>query len=333
MNLSLTADGFKLIYMIYKRHPNPRQPITTEGFAYFWQYAARRQQIYWRQLKGSDVQLTDDPILAKYRFTNVYRASDRVSQYLINQVQGDWSWPDTFARTLVFKFFNRLDTWQYLHDQLGELTLQDVLTQRVDKVLSSIAGKRPLYNPAYIMPPPTWLTGPKFGRHLSLIRWMIEDNAHQRIKEAASLEDAFRVLRNYPSIGDFLAYQFIIDLNYSDHLNFSENEFVTPGPGARRGLRKCFAQTTGLTDSQLIHWTAERQDHEFAQRKLSWKNLWGRPLQLVDIQNIFCEVDKYTRLAKPELARFAPGKRPKQFYHPSNQMISAHFPKKWGLKS
>ena len=39
-----------------------------------------------RKLKGDKFPLTDDLILREYKFTNSYRASDRVSQYLIKNV-------------------------------------------------------------------------------------------------------------------------------------------------------------------------------------------------------------------------------------------------------
>ena len=41
-------------------------------------------------------------------------------------------------------------------------------------------------------------------------------------------------------VGDFLAYQFITDINYSTLTDFSEMEFTVPGPGARDGIHKCF---------------------------------------------------------------------------------------------
>ena len=55
-----------------------------------------------------------------------------------------------------------------------------------------------------------------------------------------SMKAAFSVLASYPGIGAFLAYQYLIDLNYAAGLGFSEMEFVVPGPGARDGIRKCF---------------------------------------------------------------------------------------------
>ena len=160
---------------------------------------------------------------------------------------------------------------------------------------------------------------------------MVSDGAPWKIQSARNMGAAFAVLRRYDSIGDFLAYQFVTDLNYSSHLSFSETEFVVPGPGALRGLRKCFSDPGMLSDEGLLRWTWERQEAEFAARGLQWHGLWGRPLQLVDVQNLFCELDKYTRVALPQLARHAPGKRIKQRYRPTAEPMTAWFPPKWGL--
>ena len=315
------------------RRSGEGKPTVGEGLDYFWRYAAERQQIYLRRQAGEAAPWTDDTVLVKHRFTNVYRAADRVSQYLINKIQydQDWNWKDTFARTLLFKVFNRPRTWEFLVGRFGKIDSRLIEGNRIDQALAEIAGRQPLYNPAYVMPPPRQYKGPKFERHLNLLRQMLKDGAYLKIQAAGSLKEAFEILRSYPSMGDFLAYQFVIDLNYSRHLSFSESEFVVAGPGARRGLRKCFIQSGSLTDSQLIVWTAERQQEEFIRRDLSWQNLGGRALQLIDIQNIFCELDKYTRLARPELARLAPGKRIKQLYRPVLEPLTANFPPKWRL--
>ena len=318
--------------------PPPRQlpptaPATTSGFDCFWVYAAERQQIYWRRLNGQPPPWTDDPVLVNYRFTNVYRAADRVSQHLINQVQaGDWNWTDTFVRTLLFKCFNRIETWQEIVSGLGQPDRHNLFDNRLDRILARRARQGPIYNPAYIMPPPRHYPGPKWQRHLGLIRDMVRADVARQVQSAGRLEAAFEALRSWPSIGNFLAYQWLIDLNYSSHLDFDENEFVVAGPGARRGLNKCFQPDPSWTEADLIGWTADRQEAEFTARQLDWTNLGGRRLQLVDIQNIFCEVDKYTRLTRPDLAHLAPGRRPKQRYRPSRQPVPANFPAKWQLR-
>ena len=308
-------------------------PTTTEGYACYWTFAAERQQVYYRRLAGCSPPLTEDPVISTNRFTNPYRASDRVSQYLISRVQygAEWDWLDTFVRTLVFKIFNRIDTWEHIVQEIGEPDWATLRNGHVDRAIGTVAGKRPLYSAAYIMPPPRSISGPKYLRHLELIRRMVLDGVPGSIQSAGSMEEAFQILRAYESIGDFLAYQFTTDLNYSAHLAFSESEFVVPGPGAIRGLRKCFSDAGGRSDAELIQWTCERQDVEFRDRGLEWHGLWGRPLQLIDVQNLFCEVDKYTRVALPELGGTASRNRIKQRYRPALEPMTAWFPPEWGL--
>src|SRR5262245_56716808 len=81
----------------------------------YWKFAAERQRIFFARALGNSVP-TRDPILAKHKFTNAYRASDRVSQYLIRRVlyEGEQAHREIFFRTLLFKFFNRIETWELL---------------------------------------------------------------------------------------------------------------------------------------------------------------------------------------------------------------------------
>ena len=59
-----------------------RPPHPGPGFDVYWAFAAERQKIYRRRLDGrTGAELTSDPVLSTHRFTNAYRASDRVSQY------------------------------------------------------------------------------------------------------------------------------------------------------------------------------------------------------------------------------------------------------------
>ncbi len=311
-----------------------RPPTPGPGFDVYWQFAAARQDVYRKRLDGlTGAALTTDPVLGNYRFTNAYRASDRVSQYLITNVIYDKArdWPETFARVLVFKLFNRVETWEHLRSSVGEVGTAALMSGALDEALAALPPKKPIYNAAYIMPPPRSGTGPKFRRHLSLLRRMLRDRADQRIAESPSMSEAFDVLTSYESIGPFLAFQYLIDLNYTPHLNFSEADYVVAGPGALRGIRKCFRDLGDYTPADTIKWVAEQQEEAFRKRDLAWLDLWGRPLQLIDAQNLFCEVDKYTREAHPELSALAAGSRIKQRYTPAGPPPTAWFPPKWGV--
>jgi hypothetical protein len=145
------------------------------------------------------------------------------------------------------------------------------------------------------------------------------------------MRQAFEVIRSYQMIGDFLAYQFVTDVNYSTVTDFSESEFVIPGPGARDGVRKCFKSLGGLDESGVIRRVAESQQEEFTRFGVAFRSLWGRPLQFIDCQNLFCEVDKYARIAHPEAKGISGRTRIKQVYAPNFEPIDYWYPPKWGI--
>jgi hypothetical protein len=64
---------------------------------------------------------------------------------------------------------------------------------------------------------------------------------------------------------------------------------------------------------------------------LNFPGLKGRRLQLIDCQNLFCEVDKYARLVHPEIAGYSRRARIKQRYVPTYQAVTSWFPPSWGI--
>jgi len=311
-----------------------RELHPTLVFDTYWRFAAARQQIYDARLAGHAPPWTRDPILAAHRFTNCYRAADRVSQFLITRVsyRGDQGWEEVFFRTLLFKIFNRVSTWRLLTGRLGEVTWVGYDFAAYGKILDEAltAGER-LYSAAYIVPPPPLGETRKHRNHLRLLELMMSDRAPEKTVGAGSMAAAFHVLTRYPGIGAFLAYQFLIDLNYSAGLGFSEMEYVVPGPGARDGIRKCFGSAADGMEAELIRYMADTQEQHFARLGLPFPGLRGRPLQLIDCQNLFCEVDKYARAAHPDVAGISGRTRIKQAYRQDAVPLTAWFPPKWGL--
>jgi hypothetical protein len=156
---------------------------------------------------------------------------------------------------------------------------------------------------------------------------MLDVGLVARIEKSSSMAELFSVLRTFPSIGDFLAMQFATDLNYSTIVDFDEMTFVVAGPGAIRGLKKCFTSWGDYSEAEIIRWTCERQVTEFRRLGLQPVTLQGRALQLIDCQNVFCEVDKYTRASNPEVA--VDRTRIKQRFRPSGDPVTLVLPKKW----
>jgi alpha-glutamyl/putrescinyl thymine pyrophosphorylase clade 1 len=321
---------------IVLRHLSPAK--VSEVYESYWRFAAERQAVFFRRTRSETRPWTDNPVLAIYKFTNAYRASDRVSQYLIRHViyRDDLpnSPPEVFFRILLFKLFNKIETWELLERALGPITFEDYRFAGFDAVLSRAmqTGDR-IYSAAYIMPP----GGRAFGRsakhqnHLLLLERMMADRLAEQLTQIRTMQEAFEKLRAYPTIGNFLAYQFITDINYSELTDFNEMDFVVPGPGARDGLRKCFVDPGGLNEPELIRLMADIQEQEFERLGLTFQSLWGRRLQLIDCQNLFCEVDKYARVAHPQVAGKTGRVRIKQKFDPTPEPIDLFYPPKWKL--
>ncbi len=315
-----------------------KPPIRSSIYDHYWHFAKKRQDIFFSRIQNNNHPWTDDEVLNTFKFTNAYRASDRVSQYLIKNViyKGDQSFEEVFFRCILFKLFNKIETWELLEKHLGEIRFSDYRFNRYDHALTNAMsrGER-IYSAAYIMPSRGIKTthNKKHRMHLELINKMLKDSLPSRISNARSLEEVYKLFLGYPGIGNFLAYQYTIDINYSEITDFNEMDFIIAGPGAKNGIKKCFRETNDLTDEYIIKYVTDRQENEFKALNLNFKDLWGRPLQLIDCQNLFCEVDKYTRVAFPEYSVLTGRYRIKQKFNRNPHPISFWYPPKWGLNN
>ena len=308
---------------------------TTPIYDLFWYFAAERQAIFMNRLAGSTMPWTNDPILQNFRFTNPYRASDRVSQYLIRHVlyEGSQDPVEIFFRTTLFRLFNKIETWEHLINTLGEIAYSEFDVPRFARLFNRMANLiGHIYSSAYILPSPNLGSHKKYVNHLRLIEMMIRDGAAFKIRSAESLNEVFLIIKGYPSLGDFLSFQLAIDLNYSTMLDFSEDDFVMAGPGAKSGIDKCFLDLNGCDYAEVIKSVALSADKEFKKRNFDFKTLWGRKLQLIDFQNLFCEIDKYSRLSHPNICGSSTRKRIKHKYHVNGLPLPQWYPPKWNIR-
>lgn len=302
---------------------------------YYFYFIQERMNIFWRKYNDAGL-LTTDPILQTYKFTNVYRACDRVSQYLIkNVIYQDldrYSPEDVLLRILVFKVFNKIETWEHLNGE-DDITTKTFNVEKLTDTLTRRQQTKPIFSNAYMMAGSHAEYKGIPSKHQVWLQMIedrfIKDKGLRTVLSARSLAEVYSQLREYPLIGDFLAYQYAIDFNYSPYLNFDEDSFVKAGVGAVRGIKKCF-KSYGGTYEDAIRYT---QDHfeAFQERYgfTAFRPLPGREPKLIDLQNCFCETDKYLRAKLPELK--VGNVRIKQHYKPSSERLEYSFPKQWGI--
>src|SRR6267378_1850772 len=165
-----------------------RTVVATTVFDTYWRFAANRQKVFLRRVAGKEPPWTDDPVLAAHRFTNVYRASDRVSQYLISRVlyRGEQTSEEIFFRAILFKLFNRIETWEALEEHLGHPTWKTFDFRQYASVLDAMMerGER-VYTAAYVMPSPPFGSDRKHRNHLRLLQFMMQDRAALRVEHAS----------------------------------------------------------------------------------------------------------------------------------------------------
>ena len=306
-----------------------------EVYDLYWYFACERQNIFWKKLSGKEAPWTDDPILQSFKFCNSYRVNDRVSQYLLKNViynGKQYNNEDMIFRILLFKIFNKEETWELLLKNFGDITLSNFNFKDYSKVLENalLSGIK-IYNDAYIScANKAFGYNRKHDNHLALLDKIFNiDKAHLKIINAKTMKEGFDILKSYPLIGNFMAYQLVTDINYSAVVNWKEDEFTVAGPGSSRGINKCFIDKGKMSNEDIIRYMYEHQDEEFERLNLDFKKIGNRPLQLIDCQNIFCELDKYCREALPNLK--SNRIKIKKKYVAKNNKINYIYPPKWKI--
>jgi alpha-glutamyl/putrescinyl thymine pyrophosphorylase clade 1 len=313
--------------------PEPRPGV----YELYWTFASRRQAAFEARLAGQRWPWSEDWILRTYKFCNVYRAADRVSQYLIRDVAYKVDMritsSDRLFQIVAFRTFSKIKTWEALAQQLdGAPRLEHLRNGEFESALNVAKSENGgLYTGAFILcANKVFGFNEKHRNHVALFKHMfLEDDCAEKLLNASSLEAVVRTLEGYPLIGPFMAYQIAIDLNYSDLLPFDENDYTQAGPGALRGLKKAFVSLGDYSPADAILWMVERQNTEFQRLGLPFNGLFGRQLHGIDCQGLFCELDKYCREAMPEL--ISARSRIKAKYAATGNDIALFFPPKWYL--
>jgi hypothetical protein len=81
----------------------------------------------------------------------------------------------------------------------------------------------------------------------------------------------------------------------------------------------------------VIQACVEGQEMFFEHFKLEPVTLFGRRLHAIDCQNLYCEIDKYARVAHPEFTLSGGRTKIRQALSPSGPLPKPFFPPKWGI--
>ena len=268
-------------------------------------FIIERQCIYIARRAGKDKPWTNDPILRRYRFCNVYRELDTVTRWIAK----NWREPHDGDEHLWFamvvaRYINLPTTLEAIKYPVpwNPAKVRLLLKERREAGLKT-------FNAAYIISTQGQAKD-KIDYVCDFFNEVWANRNMLRPLNGYTLSEYNSMLTGQRNIGSFMSGQIICDLKYANPLcNASDwHTFAVSGPGSRRGLNRVMDRPFKQAWKEL-----DWYQHLIKLRMYINKNLpegWEK-LHAQDLQNCLCEFDKYRR------AKLGEG-RPKQKY-PGNR--------------
>jgi len=264
-----------------------------------WYFLRERQAIYERRMAGEPKPWTQDPILRDYRFTNVDRELDTVTQWIRKNIRQLYMRdPALWFNLAIARFINWPDTLKelgYFH-RWEPARFTEVMAARQ-------ANGQKCYTGAYMVRGD--VQGGLATKHEYLAHkvftplWAAREDVAM-VLGRNSLEEAQTYLVKFFGMGGFMVDQILTDLKYTPVLRHATdwNSFCFAGPGAMRGLNRLAGRPLKSTVSQQQ--ALEEIQVLYAEGlSLGMHNVVPN-YEIHMIENILCECDKHLRVKNGE---------------------------------
>jgi hypothetical protein len=282
----------------------------------FWKFVQERQAIYVRyKLLGMPKNdLTADPILKKYKFTNVFRELDTGTIWQRENFREPYAdHPELFFNIALYRAYNRIAT----AEAIG--FIEDYPTSGTEQIVRDLyATGQPVFTGAYMLT--GTLGGDKIHQVFNICaNYLWEHRKKLEPSPWDTLREAFdRIASKVPGIGPFIAYEIISDLRWTRYLRNAKDiqRWANPGPGAKRGIKRIY--NIPVRDNHSAHKDEYPSDYEGMIKVMKYLmhmlNCVKPPkfpdFEMRDIEHSLCEFDKYERVRTGE-------GRPRSVFNPS----------------
>lgn len=262
--------------------------MNEENFRTFWYWINTRHNIYLKKQANEPKPWSDDPIFQDWKFCNIFRRLDRISDYLIKNVI-EPHWEDDPALILFNIFAFRAFNWPETYEWMGGWQDDWHLPYVQDSLRKRARDEYQMFSPAYIIRgstgEPKWKT---ISNTLNQI-WLDKDVLADYILRNPRLESAFDLImaQKYWCWGQFTTYQVVLDLTYSPILMTASdiNTWCSWGNGALKGLRRIWPDMKPTEALEKMRWL-QAESPKYLESHMPMMNLQ-------DIEFSLCELSKY----------------------------------------
>ena len=253
-----------------------------------------RHRVYLRKAAKQPPPWTDDPILQKYKFTNVYRELDAVTVW----IRKNWREPYANHQNLWFAMcIARQINWPDTLEEIGFPTYKwnPVKAAEIMEAMKDLGLK--VYTGAYMIRADSgeWRSKAEYlcTKVLGEV-WEARADIVPVLTNSNSIEASTECLSQFYGWGGFMAYEVVTDLRWTRYLRNATDimTWANPGPGCCHGLNAIFGRDRNSKPPKKL---LLKEMRYLLKESKKYLERFMPPLEMRDIEHSCCEFDKYWR--------------------------------------
>ena len=311
-----------------RKLPNENEVVCEKNFNEFFDVMLERMLIWKRRfIDEQNRPWSNNNILNKFKFTNVYRMLDRSSQWQIQHILLDESVKgvNLVWKLMVYRMFNNPETFEkgLKFWKNGIPDYKDYDVNEWYEFIQGIkeSGGNPFTN-AYLTNSASYPGLTRVESYTQKILPILHKSVpelYELMLKAKKPEEIIDFLTSLPSCGMFMAHEYYQDFTYiaifrdDNFFKFTQDDFTNVGPGASLGIRLIFPKLKGKGQKQGIYWLKEFAEEELEKARvrlgvdsvpyIQWNKKKGEfeitnkcNISLHQIEMWLCEYQKYWKM-------------------------------------
>lgn len=272
------------------------KPENIDAFMY---YVHERESIRQKKELNSPLPWTTDPILSKYKFTNIKRQYDKTTRHF-KKIYDQHSDPyEIFLNAVIHRFFGTIEfadaigwqrTWQ-------PEAIKDIARTRLNAKQRVFTGAYVIANNGLRLPKEEVVVDIFLSPYEKIIPELIEISKTQRWELVTK-----RIIDSYGFRG-FMAKEVVQDVMLTPILSGAtdRNSWTTFGPGGRRGLNRIYGRKYDENAKSSLGSDKVVEEMKWIMDYYNDNHECYMPIfDLHDVQWNCCEIDKYLRVKNGE---------------------------------